>query len=305
MKPMKRVNVLLSTYNGAKYVEEQLNSVLKQKDVEIQILVRDDGSNDDTCKILDNWQEKGLLRWYRGDNLKSARSFLDLLKKSDDSDYYAFCDQDDVWLDDKLISGVLQLDKSSPACSSLYFSNYQMVDSNLNKINTFCKTKIYPDIYHSIISNEVTGCTLIINKALRDIINSYSPNYITMHDDWIYNVCIALNGIVLFDNTPHILYRQHSSNAVGGLRDPFVKKSKLRIKKLFSKGQLLRSKLAKELINGYADQMTEECYKELHLISEQHILKNRFKIIANKRHYIGMSFERIVKFMTMILFNKF
>lgn len=302
---MKRVNVLLSTYNGAKYVEEQLNSVLKQKDVETQIIVRDDGSNDDTCKILDDWQEKGLLRWYSGDNLKSARSFLDLLKQSDDSDYYAFCDQDDVWMDDKLISGVQQLDKILSTHPSLYFSNYQMVDSELNSIITFYKTKIYPDIYHSIISNEVTGCTLIINKALRDIINSYSPKYITMHDDWIYNVCISLNGIIVFDSSPHILYRQHSHNAVGGLKDPFVKKNELRLKKLFSKGQLLRSKLAKELINGYADKMSEECYNELYLLSEQHILKNRFKIIANTRHYKGMSFERIAKFLTMILFNKF
>ncbi|WP_051523393.1 glycosyltransferase family 2 protein [Prevotella sp. MA2016] len=302
---MKRVTVLLSTFNGEKYIEEQLVSVRNQKGVNIQIVVRDDGSSDNTCKILEEWHEKDYLTWYRGRNLKSARSFLDLLKNSGDSDFYAFCDQDDVWLEDKLISGIQKLEIQLEEKPSLYFSNYQMVDSNLNKIETPLKDIIYPDIYHSIISNEVTGCTLIINKALRDIINTYNPEFISMHDDWIYNVCISIGGIVVFDTKPHIFYRQHSNNVVGGIKDSFVKKNKVRLRKLFTEGEYLRSKLAKELISGYADDMSKDVLNELTLISNNRLLKNRFKILINTKHYKGLSLERKFKFISMILFNKF
>lgn len=302
---MKKVTVLISTFNGDKYLKEQLVSVRNQIGVDTHIIVRDDGSSDDTCNILEEWQRKGYLTWYRGRNLKSARSFLDLLKNSGDSDFYAFCDQDDVWLEDKLISGIKKLEIQSENTPSLYFSNYQMVDSNLNIIETPMKENVYPDIYHSIISNEVTGCTLIINKALRDIVNTYNPEFISMHDDWIYNVCISIGGFVAFDTTPHIFYRQHSNNVVGGIKDTFIKKNKVRLIKLFKEGEYLRSKLAKELISGYADDMSKEIFNELTLISNNRLFKNRLKILINTKHFKGLNFERKLKFITMILLNKF
>ena len=76
---MKNVLVMLSTYNGEKYLREQIESVLKQENVKISILVRDDGSTDNTCNILEEYQKKGLLRWYTGKNLKPAKSFIDLI----------------------------------------------------------------------------------------------------------------------------------------------------------------------------------------------------------------------------------
>ena len=85
---MKRVCVLISTYNGEKYLEEQLESIVSQKDVEVDILVRDDGSKDDTKKILDTWTQKSNLKWYQGENLGFALSFLDLVKNASDYDYY-------------------------------------------------------------------------------------------------------------------------------------------------------------------------------------------------------------------------
>ena len=302
---MRTVTVLISTYNGEKYLVEQLISIRNQMGVNTRIIVRDAGSSDNTCRILDEWQGKGYLTWYKGNNLKSARSFLDLLNNSGDSDYYAFCDQDDFWLEDKLISGIQKLEKHLNKKPSLYFSNYQMVDSNLNKIETPLRKKMYSDIYHSIVSNEVTGCTLIINKALRDIVNRYSPQFISMHDDWIYNICISIGGIIIFDAVPHILYRQHSNNVVGGIKDSFMKKNKTRLSKLVIKGEHLRSKLARELICGYANQMSEEILNELTLITNNNVFKNRLKILFNAKHYKGLNLERKIKFITMILFNKF
>ena len=100
----------MSSYNGEMYLDEQLESIVAQKGVMTDILVRDDGSSDHTCDILDQWQQKTSLRWYSGENIGPARSFMDLLRQSGDSCYYAFSDQDDYWLSDKLKVAVDKLE---------------------------------------------------------------------------------------------------------------------------------------------------------------------------------------------------
>ena len=119
---MKKVTILLSSFNGEAYLEEQLGSIVAQKDVQTNILVRDDGSSDHTCDILDQWQQKAVLSWYRGENIGPARSFMDLLRQAGDSCYYAFSDQDDYWLSDKLKVAVdkLELYEKRPVCRRLH-----------------------------------------------------------------------------------------------------------------------------------------------------------------------------------------
>lgn len=96
----------MTTYNGEKYLKEQLDSLLKQVGVSVKILVRDDGSTDQTKSILDTYQKKGLIDWYCGEHLNAPRGFLDLINRAPNADYYAFCDQDDVWDSDKLFIAV-------------------------------------------------------------------------------------------------------------------------------------------------------------------------------------------------------
>ena len=129
----KDITVLMSTYNGEKYLHEQIDSILRQQGVKVNLLVRDDGSTDNTLAILDKYQEEGLLTFYTGENLGPQRSFLHLLQQAPQSDYYAFADQDDIWLEDKLSTGIKQLqnDKEKPA---LYFSQTQLTDEELNPI---------------------------------------------------------------------------------------------------------------------------------------------------------------------------
>ena len=132
---MNHVVVLLSTYNGERFLEEQLESIVAQKGVKPTIIVRDDGSTDRTREILDKWQEGGRLRWYNGPNMGPARSFLNLLRDSDDADYYAFSDQDDYWLPEKLDVATSKLAPygDEPA---LYFSQTQLVDKDLKEIDS-------------------------------------------------------------------------------------------------------------------------------------------------------------------------
>src|ERR1035437_8737190 len=136
------VTILLSTYNGEKYLNQLFESLFKQIDVEMSVLVRDDSSSDSTKEILRKYEEEGKLSWYTGENLRSAGSFMDLLFHAPDSEYYAFCDQDDVWEADKLYSAIKML-KQTQDKPSLYFSQTKLVDKDLNsiktiKINTKC-----------------------------------------------------------------------------------------------------------------------------------------------------------------------
>ena len=92
---MKEITVLMSTYNGEMFIREQIDSILNSKDVELQLLVRDDGSSDQTIPILKSYQTKKKLSFYQGHNVRPAKSFMELLCKAPNSKYYAFSDQDD------------------------------------------------------------------------------------------------------------------------------------------------------------------------------------------------------------------
>ena len=104
---MRNILVLMSTYNGEKYLKEQIDSILAQKNVEVTIQVRDDGSTDGTIRILEEYQKCGKLNWYSSTNMGPAKSFLDLVYNAPlKYDYYAFCDQDDYWKEDKLYKAI-------------------------------------------------------------------------------------------------------------------------------------------------------------------------------------------------------
>lgn len=249
-----KVCVLLSTYNGEKYIKEQLESLYSQEGVSLSLLVRDDGSVDSTCAVLDAEQAAGRLVWYTGKNLKPAFSFWNLLQKAPDAPFYAFCDQDDVWDNDKLKVAVDKLASAGDA-PALYFCQTRLVDASLNEIES---VKISPLLTYdeALIYHFVTGCTMVINSAMREILLRYTPEFIRMHDIWIYNVAQAVGAKVFFDSVPHISYRQHGGNVIGQANSlKAVWKARVaRIKK----DKCIRLRLAKELLNGYSGVMSDE-----------------------------------------------
>lgn len=268
---MDKVTILLSTYNGERYLREQIDSLLKQSGVDISILVRDDGSNDATQSILNEYQTKGLIHWYTGDNLRPAHSFFDLMKSAPLSEYYALCDQDDVWDSDKLIIAVNAL-KMKGFTPALYCSNTRLVNSDLQELNVsrkWCTGKFTESLFHT----PVTGCTCVFNKQLMLKFRCASPNYVHMHDWWLYVVCTAFNGFVCFDETPHMSYRQHSNNVIGA-HDSFKDYLISRCNLLFNSSEGTRYKQAKSLL---------DCYKQLlpadNLIFLNKCIKSRKGII--------------------------
>lgn len=249
-----KVCVLLSTYNGEKYIKEQLESLYSQDGVSLSLLVRDDGSVDSTCAVLDAEQAAGRLVWYTGKNLKPAFSFWNLLQKAPDAPFYAFCDQDDVWDNDKLKVAVDKLASAGDA-PALYFCQTRLVDASLNEIES---VKISPLLTYdeALIYHFVTGCTMVINSAMREVLLRYTPEFIRMHDIWIYNVAQAVGAKVFFDSIPHISYRQHGGNVIGQANS-FKTVWKARVERI-KKDKCIRSRLAKELLNGYSDVMSSK-----------------------------------------------
>lgn len=219
------VVVLLSTYNGEKYLEEQLMSLVNQRNIQVNILVRDDGSVDTTIDILDKWQDAGKLKWYTGDNLRPEKSFMHLLFNAPKADYYAFCDQDDVWLPDKLsktIDKMKNVESQYPDVPIIIHSDMTVVNSELKKIHSsfWTYSRLRPDILNSYkylaACNGVNGCTMLLNNKAREIIKEkYFTQKVLLHDILCSLIVSANNGIIDYVDEPTMLYRQHEINVIG------------------------------------------------------------------------------------------
>lgn len=251
-----KVVVLMATYNGEKYLEEQLQSILAQQGVNLTVWVRDDGSTDSTPEILNVWKERGLLDWYSGSSLGPAHSFMDLLQTAPAADFYAFSDQDDYWLPDKLqvsIASLSNAHEKGECC--LYFSQTQLVDKDLVFLPS-PQLHLKQTFEEALMYQFIGGNTIVLNRCCKEVLNTYKAKYICMHDVWIYGVAKAIDAFVFFDKTPHLLYRQHGNNVVG---NGFSAKTdwKRRINRIFQKKEHTRLRLACEIEKGFASKMSE------------------------------------------------
>lgn len=224
-KQMKQVQILLSTYNGAEWLPFQMDSLAEQTYPEISILVRDDGSCDQTISLLNKYEKRlPQMTWYAGKNIGIWKSFWDLLEHADAAaDYFAFCDQDDVWFPDKLEHGILQLEQQlkelpeelQEELPALYCGSLLLTDKNLHPLHTTISfTGFRPSFGNAVLQNIATGCTCIFNRALLTLVRSNRPDYMVMHDWWLY-LTASCFGTVIYDNTPKLYYRQHGTNSIG------------------------------------------------------------------------------------------
>lgn len=254
--------VLMSTYNGEKYLKDQLNSLVTQELLPDQILIRDDGSTDSTMDILKYYSDSyKFIKYYKGENLGPAKSFMELIKNCDDADYYALCDQDDVWFKDKLKVAHETIETIRPNDKPvLYCSRFTLTDEKLNELDSnISKLYSYTDYAHSLLFQTAPGCTFFFNHAARVEINKYDMNkeYCIIHDSIIHKVC-AMLGKVILDETSHMYYRQHGNNQIGLTADK--KKNFFNRVKRFFTGELkhYRKDTALSLLNVYSDVMSEE-----------------------------------------------
>ncbi|MBR3943447.1 MAG: glycosyltransferase family 2 protein, partial [Clostridia bacterium] len=211
------------TYNGGKYLNEQLDSLFSQTVQDFEILVRDDGSTDNTTDILHQYAKKYPNRIRININNPPSGNAKDnffLLMQDASSDYIMFCDQDDCWLPNKIeltLKEMQSLPQNKPA---LVHTDLTVADENLNTIRkSFYRMQHYEHrmkltLNKALAQNTVTGCTTMINKCLCDMAKNTNHKDIIMHDWWLAAIASAF-GNVKAVKQPTILYRQHGKNSVG------------------------------------------------------------------------------------------
>ncbi len=280
------LQVLMSTYNGAKYISAQLDSILSQPYESIHILIRDDGSSDETISIIESYQADypNRIQLLKGDNIGVIPSFWSLLQHADRrAAYFSFCDQDDVWMSHKADTSVrllqsLEIEKQESQQAVSFnenkngFSNHtvpamvctdtQLTDGQLNPTVVWPgMPHLKPSFYNALIQNIAVGATVSFNHAalslLVDTKQTVNISSIQMHDWWAYLV-ISCFGKIHFEHQPTIYYRQHGGNAVGGEANAYQKIKKKWNSFLKHRGdKKLLVQQAKEFHRVYGSQMTD------------------------------------------------
>lgn len=214
---MSKVVVLMSTYNGAKYLRVQLESLLSQVGLSPTIIIRDDGSTDDTIEILESFSKSNSnIKYYQGINVGPCHSFFKLVQEVEkyDFDYYMFADQDDFWYETKVTDAIENL---SLVSTELYCSSFDISNEDLKTINTVIHKEKY-DAGNLHVEGTFPGCTMAFNKRMYQhlLASLDSPDVwkTSIHDAWLVRVAL-LKGQLKTGTVPQMSYRQHSSNAIG------------------------------------------------------------------------------------------
>lgn len=292
---MNKVLIMLSTYNGEKYLREQLDSLYAQEGVDIHILVRDDGSKDNTLGILKKHKEQnGKMTILPAANAGAAKSFHLLahyaFTEMPEFDYYAFCDQDDVWLGNKLISACDYLNKSTSQYK-LYYGPATLVDGNLTPLHTPF-AKIVNNLEANIFASRSLGCTQVFNKAMLEkfvflheyVINARDGVFVPLHDGWMSLIAYALGADVIVNEESHILYRQHEHNVVGA-NENILNRTTRRFKRFFS-GTCPKSTKCRLVLDVMGIEIPESNRKILAMCANyKKNIASRFKLATYSRLY--------------------
>lgn len=215
-----RVAILLGTYHGQRYLAEQLDSFAAQSHENWEVWASDDGSEDDTRSILEDYKSKwdaGCLFIHSGPAKGFAANFLSLTCNANiTADYYAYSDQDDVWEIDKLARAVQWLESVPPDIPALYCSRTRLVDSENNEIGLSPLFNKAPSFANALMQNIGGGNTMVFNNAALNLLREAGENkFVITHDWWTYIIVTGCGGKVFYDSKPTLRYRQHGGNLVG------------------------------------------------------------------------------------------
>lgn len=215
------VAILLCTYNGARFLAEQLDSLEAQTHQNWVVIASDDGSTDQTLEVLKQYQTKwpaGKLSIRSGPQKDFCQNFLSLACDPEiKSDYYAFCDQDDVWLPSKLSIALENIaDNQEGQTPYLYSGRTIYVDDQLKPCG-ISPLFVFPKTFRNALVQSIAGGnTMVFNQSAKSLIEQAGPLEVVSHDWWIYLLITGVEGVVFYDPVPQVLYRQHAHALVGG-----------------------------------------------------------------------------------------
>jgi glycosyltransferase involved in cell wall biosynthesis len=283
------VTILLSTYNGEKYLEELINSLKAQTYPNIEIIARDDNSHDLSIKIL----EKQNIKIIRGENVGAKKSFEILLKytlRNTSNNYFMFCDQDDVWSDNKITDSIKLMKtlekKFGKQTPLLVHTDLQVVNEQLKQLHaSFWKYEnINPkrnSLNELLLQNTITGCTLLINRKLAELSLPIGKAAI-MHDWWIALVASSFGKIGVLEKVT-LKYRQHENNKIGAVKFTFFNG----ISKILLNNNILKKNFlqAKEFFDTYKNILALEKKQTVeHFVSieKYRFLQKRIALVKNR-----------------------
>lgn len=300
---MCHIEVIMSTFNGKQNVVRQLDSILAQKGVDVSVLIRDDGSTDGTLELLKQYcAAHNNVRVIPGKNVGWRKSFLCGLELSEKADYYAYSDQDDVWLPNKLEECVDILESEKSDEPSMVHCNRYSCDEELKPFEVQSMKIPKPmSKKNALIQEYAQGCTIVMNAAARKLVTRIRPDDRAAHDFWTGLICYYFGEVYYLDERLiyHIRYNDSASFAgdiKGGQRNRF---------KQLILGKDIYYNPANDLLRGYDDLLTDEEKSFLRTaMLARKSWRNRLKILFDT-DFCRISFGGTLLFKLCILLGKF
>ena len=307
------IDILMATYNGAKFIGTQIDSILNQNYKEWKLYIRDDGSKDNSVEIIKSYQEKYpekiILIEDEKRGLGAKLNFAELLKYSK-SEYCMFCDQDDFWLENKISSTLEKMklieETSVHNTPILVHTDLKVVDEDLEIINnSFFEYQklnyVFKDLNHLLVQNNITGCTMMMNRPLLDMIDEV-PAECIMHDWWIGLVASAF-GKIGYLSEPTILYRQHGNNEVGAHKYNSIGYLKNKASNINKINNSINDsiKQANKFYDKFGSKLDDKDKKVVNLFVEirnKNIISRKNCVIKNK--FLKSGFVRNIGYLTFI-----
>ena len=281
---MKSVLILISTYNGGEKIKRQIDSILEQKVVDVSVLIRDDGSDEQTKSVLKTIAGKYAERVqiiYRT-NVGWKKSFMDLIQEASlKYDYYGFSDQDDIWMPDKLISCIHLMEEDQNKGVKLAHCNALSVDEDLKPRDEQEKRIPCPPNYKAAIATEYfQGCGMVWNREAMELLQSYKPqNKNLAHDYWVGLVCY-LFGKIYFCEEPKFFHIRYGNNESC---DGNVWKGRLKRISQFIHGDDAYMNPANDLLAGFGYDLNSARREFIEMVSMyKSISAYRLKLIVDK-----------------------
>lgn len=264
-----KLAILMCTYNGAKYLQEQLDSFANQSFKNWHLFVYDDGSNDNTKNLVQTFGQKHPTTFVTNNpNLGFAKNFLNgITITPNDFDFYALSDQDDVWLESKLEKAVSYLKNVETSIPALYCTRSTLVDATCNQIGYSPLFAKKPSFANALVQSIAGGNTMVFNKAARNLITKVGLDINVVSHDWfIYQLIIGAGGFVHYDSSSEILYRQHDNNLIGSNNGFFARLS--RIKMLLNNSFRAWNDRNIKILQDNSDLLTKENKNKLHIFAK-------------------------------------
>lgn len=249
------VTVILATFNGERFLPDQLASLSAQTRRPDRLVLRDDGSSDRSVELVRDWAITAGVALQVCDSrsrLGPAQSFLTALRAAASADLFMFCDQDDVWLPDKIERALHKVPVGSGVMPVLYATRVEVVNVQLQRL-FLSPIPRHLSFASAVCESLLTGCTMAFNAPFRELLTRSVPQQAQMHDWWCY--LLATGAATLhFDPTPTLLYRQHSNNALGAGARGFAK-LRSRLARFVGSDSTVRSRQLAEFAALYSDDL--------------------------------------------------